>query len=182
MKQISRISLIRRKSLFFTSGVAWKDIASKTKIKPSQVKPNHSKLAWIWLPKINSGIIFSKSTKKSIKKTKNKIISNKKIVNTTWIALPSKFRKYLIDELGYTADKWNFQTSNDESIDLLEVFRIENSFKKQKKFKSKSKKVKSKSKSKNTVKVTTNRKDFDMCKKIDDALKNKNVKEIIIKK
>jgi len=41
---------------------------------------------------------------------------------------------------------------------------------------------KTKTKTSGKVRVTTSRKDFDMCKQIDNALKNKNVKEIIIKK
>ncbi len=51
--------------------------------------------------------------------------------------------------------------------------------KKGKIIKNKSKKSKSK---KNTRTVTTSRKDFEMCKNIDNALKDKHVKKIIINK
>jgi len=103
---------MRRKSVHKTSNAAWKDIASKSKVKPSQVIAKHTSKAWMWIPKKNSNLKFMKPGQKkggSTSKSKTK-------------------------------------------------------------------------KSKNKVTVKTSRKDFDMCKKIDDALKNKNVKQIIIKK
>ena len=116
MKKISRLKLLRLKSKFKTSSSAWKDIASRLKIKPAQVTAKHSTKAWIWLPKNNSGFVLLRPGE-----TKSgKIIKNKS-------------------------------------------------------------KSKNKSKKK-TVRVTTSRKDFDMCKNIDNALKNPNVSEIIIKK
>lgn len=115
MVKISRIQLMRRKSVHSTAKSAWKDISSKLNIKPSEVIAKHTSKAWMWKPKPKSKFIFLAPGEKKSGST------------------------------------------------------------------SKSKKSRTK-KSKNKVTVKTSRKDFDMCKKIDDALKNKNVKEIIIKK
>lgn len=109
LKKISRLSLLRRKSVHSTSKKAWLDIIQKLKIKPSQVTANHTSKAWMWKPKKNCPFVFMNPPKNK-SKTSSKKSSKKKVT------------------------------------------------------------------------VKTSRKDFDMCKKIDDALKNKNVKQIIIKK
>jgi len=112
ISKLSRLSLMRRKSLFKTSRAAWADISSKLKIKASDVKASHTKKAWMWIPKKNS------------------------------------------------------------------MFEFMNMPKRKSKSKSKSKTKKSKGK----TTITTSRKDFDMCKQIDNALKNKKITSIIIKK
>ena len=43
MVKISRLSLVRRKSVYKTAAAAWKDIQSKINIKSSQVRASHSK-------------------------------------------------------------------------------------------------------------------------------------------
>lgn len=120
MIKISRLALMRRKSLFKTAKAAWKEISSNIDIKPSQVIASHTQKAWMWTPKKNSGFIFLKpgtlkgKTKKQIKKAIKKITKENK--------------------------------------------------------------------SKGKITVKTSRKDFDMCKNIDNALKNPNVSKIIIQK
>jgi len=87
MKKISRLSLIRRKSVFKTSRAAWKDISDKLNIKPSQVKAKHSSKVWMWIPKKNSGFVLlkpgEKKSGKSKRKTTSKSIKRGKSVKTS---------------------------------------------------------------------------------------------------
>lgn len=77
MVTISRLALVRRKSVYYTSASAWKDIIKKNNVKASQVRASHSKLAWIWTPKPNSNLTLKKTTKRkskgSSKKSKSKV-------------------------------------------------------------------------------------------------------------
>ncbi|MEE9312191.1 MAG: hypothetical protein V3V10_07225 [Planctomycetota bacterium] len=73
--KIAAVSLMRRRSSYTTSRMAWKSIAEATGLKTSQVKAAHTTGAWRW--------VLKSAAKKTTKKTVKKKTTKKKVVKKT---------------------------------------------------------------------------------------------------